>query len=389
MSDTKTDSVSEPSGASENSTFVSTPIPAIVAIALLLGVIVLDMWVPFGRPWSNLYFLVAVYSGLFLRGRIEIALYGAIIASTLLVPSVFRPGGIALGTALLNRVAGIVAGLMMVGLIWGRRRYVAALRLANEELEGKIAARTSELRLANETLQREVAERHRTQEALCASHARLEAVSRELITTQESERRHIARELHDEIGQILTAIKMNIRRAQAVADASVRLLLEENSKMIDHTIAQVRNLSLSLRPLQLDELGLVAALHWLIRHQGQSGGFEGRLDVDLKEVRLSPDLETVCFRIVQEALTNAVRHAQPKNLVVKLWVAGDQVKLSVHDDGVGFNVGQTRQHAQDGGSVGLSSMRERASLIGGHLDIESTPASGTTIHASLPLAMAK
>ena len=371
--------------ASATSRSIPKPITVAMGIGMLIGVMVLDSTIPFSRPWSNLYFLVAVYVGLFLRGRIEIVLYGAIILSAILVPTLFRPETVTLGAGLLNRAAGIVAGLIMIGLLWGRRGFVEGLRRANERLEAKVADRTSELQLANQSLQHEIAERERAQEALRTSRERLKVLSRELITTLEAERRHIARELHDEIGQILTAIKMNLRRAQGAADVGLHAILEENSKMVDQAIVEIRNLSLSLRPPQLDDLGLVAALHWLLIHQGRAGEFEGRLEVNLSDVQISPDLETVCFRIVQEALTNAVRHARPSTLLVRLWIDNDHLCLSVDDDGVGFNVDEVKESAQQGSSVGLISMQERASLIGGQLEIESNPEQGTTIHARFPL----
>jgi len=388
---TNTISLPTPSQASARAQSVPEKVSFAIGSALLIGVVLLDIYVPFNRPWSNLYFLVAVYVGLFLRGRTEIVLYGIVIVSALLVPALLRPERVGLENVLLNRITGVVFGLIIVGLLWGRRVYVEALHKANQELEARVMARTSELQFANRALQREITERERAQEAVQTSRERLEVLSRELITTLESERRHIARELHDEIGQILTAIKMNLRRAQGAPDAGLQAILAENCQMVDHAIVQTRNLSLSLRPPQLDELGLVAALHWLIRQQGQSGEFEGRLDADLTDVEISPDLEIVCFRIVQEALTNAVRHARPTTLVVKLWAQKDQsqkgqLRLSVHDDGIGFNVGESRQLAQKGGSVGLISMKERASLIGGHLEIESSSSHGTTIRASFPLS---
>ena len=141
-----------------------------------------------------------------------------------------------------------------------------------------------------------------------------------------------------------------------------------------------------MRPPQLDELGLTAALHWLVKQQAQSVEFEIRLDVDLGNDEISSDVQTVCFRIAQEALTNAVRHAKPSYLQLKLWANDNQLNLSVLDDGIGFDVGEIRLSSLRGESVGLISMQERATLIGGQFEIESTPNLGTRIHARFPLS---
>ncbi len=232
---------------------------------------------------------------------------------------------------------------------------------------------------------RDITDRMQAEELLWDSRQRLEVLSRQLISTQETERRHLARELHDEIGQVLTAIKMNLRRAQREVDSGTRPDWEDNVEMVERAIIQVRNLSLSLRPPQLDELGLVAALHWLVKHQARLGGFEDHLDVDLGDVRIPVELETVCFRIAQEALTNAIRHGMPRSVRVKLQASSHELSLSIQDDGIGFDVSDSRRRAMDGDNFGLISMQERSSLVGGQVQIESTPGRGTRVHVSFPL----
>lgn len=232
----------------------------------------------------------------------------------------------------------------------------------------------------------DITERKQIEAELALSRRRLKSLSQQLIATQESERRHLARELHDEIGQVLTAIKMSLRRTERVADSSVQNQLRENVEMVDRAIVQVRNLSLSLRPPQLDELGLVAAVHWLVKHQAQLAGFEEQLDVDLGGVAIWPELETVCFRIAQEALTNAVRHGKASKVQVTLRVKDNELYLSVIDNGIGFDVGDGRERALSGSSIGLIGMEERANLVGGRIKIESTPGEGTTVHVWLPLS---
>lgn len=229
------------------------------------------------------------------------------------------------------------------------------------------------------TMLTDITDRKQIDEELRTSRGRLEVLTRQLISTQETERRRLARELHDEIGQLLTAIKMSLRRSQQAADASLQLNLDENVQMIETAIGQVRNLSLSLRPPQLDELGLVAALHWLIKHQARIGGFQEHLEVGLGDHRIPEELATICFRIVQETLTNAIRHAHPTSVSVKVIAENDELYLQVQDDGVGFNVDEARQRAMSGASLGLLSMQERVSLVGGRLQIDSEVGQGTRI----------
>jgi len=235
------------------------------------------------------------------------------------------------------------------------------------------------------TMCSDVSDRIRIAEELRTSRQRLEVLSRQLITTQETERRHLARELHDEIGQVLTAIKMNLRQTQRVSDPVLQACLDENVAMVDQAIGQVRNLSLSLRPPQLDDLGLVAALHWFVKYQARIGGFQEKLIVDLGDIPVPTDLATVCFRITQEALTNAVRHGHPDHIHVELRANENSLVLIIQDDGVGFDVAEARQRATAGASIGLLSMQERANLVEGQLTIESVLGQGTTIKTWFPL----
>lgn len=232
--------------------------------------------------------------------------------------------------------------------------------------------------------QQDITERKQADEELRASRGRLEALSRQLISTREDELRHLARELHDEIGQELTFMKMSLRDIQRTADEGLRQRLDENIGMIERILAQVRDLSLNLRPPHLDELGLVAALHWYLKRQAGVAGFQESVTVTPSAISVSPDLAIVCFRIVQEAVTNAVRHAKPKKVAIELWLVHDEFHLTIRDDGRGFDVAHARQRASAGTSLGLISMQERASLAHGSVEIKSAPGQGTTIHARFP-----
>jgi PAS domain S-box-containing protein len=219
---------------------------------------------------------------------------------------------------------------------------------------------------------------------------RLQELSRRLLDAQEGERRRIAQELHDEIGQALTAVRANLEAAQrtnpppAAADR-----LQDSIGIIDGMIRQVRELSLDLRPSLLDDLGLVAALRWHLDRVAQRAGLTAQFVASPPEMRLRGDIETVCFRVAQEALTNIARHANARRVGVELRQQNGHLTLTVTDDGRGFDIRQAEHSASLGESFGLLGMRERVQLAGGELEVESVPARGTAIRAVFPLAPAR
>jgi PAS domain S-box-containing protein len=224
-------------------------------------------------------------------------------------------------------------------------------------------------------------------EEVRAARGRLEDLSRRLIHAQEDERSHIARELHDEIGQALTAVKIHLQgmtRSPEPVAAEARSRLEECIALIERTLGQVRGIALDLRPSLLDDLGLVAALRSHVNLQARMAGFAAEFTADGPEGRLGPALETACFRVAQEALTNIVRHAGAGHVSVEVHRDDDTLHLVVRDDGVGFDPSSVRTRAE-GTSMGLLGMQERAALIGGQLAIHSEPGRGTMIRARFPL----
>jgi PAS domain S-box-containing protein len=221
---------------------------------------------------------------------------------------------------------------------------------------------------------------------LRTSERQLQRLSERLVETQEVERRALARELHDELGQILTVIKLNLQAlahreleddAQAAVDASLRAA--------DGAIEQVRRLSRDLRPSLLDNLGLVPALRSFVDQQAQHADFDATFSADPTIARLPEVLENAYFRIAQEAMTNVMRHAQATRVSVALRVEDDALVLILHDDGVGFNMEDTLTDVDAGRSLGLVSMRERAHLIGGTFAVTSKPGRGTEIRVRTPL----
>ena len=232
-----------------------------------------------------------------------------------------------------------------------------------------------------------VIEHARLFEQVRAGRERAQLLSQQLMEAQEVERRHLARELHDEIGQALTAVKLNLQGVQrAAGDASALPRLDESLAIVDRALQQVRNLSLDLRPSLLDDLGLVAALRWYVDRVAQRAGFAAEFAADPPGIRAPANLETACFRVAQEALTNVVRHAKARRVRVELREGDGELHLRIRDDGAGFEVAAARQRAVRGGSLGLLGMQERVLLIRGRIDIQSAPGQGTEIRASLPLA---
>jgi PAS domain S-box-containing protein len=226
---------------------------------------------------------------------------------------------------------------------------------------------------------RDITERKRAGEML-------QTFPRRLIEVQEAERRRVARELHDEIGQALTAIKLNLQAVEQSADTSpLAPQLNEGVGLVDRALQQVRELSFDLRPSLLDDLGLIAALRWYVDREARRAGLIPEFVADLSETRLPPELETACFRITQGALTNVLRHAQARRIRVELKQRGTELHLTIRDDGIGFEVDAVwRRLASDAG-LGLQGMRERALILGGKIEIKSASARGTEVHVWFPL----
>jgi signal transduction histidine kinase len=219
------------------------------------------------------------------------------------------------------------------------------------------------------------------------SRERLRVLSKRLLEAQEQERRVLARGLHDDVGQALTAVKLSLQALRR--DTGQSPPLDEALAVVDRAIQQIRSLSLDLRPSLLDDLGLVPALRWYLDRQSQLAGFATRLTANERTCQGAPqEVETTCYRIVQEALTNAARHAQATHIDVTLACADGRWELIVHDDGVGFDVPAARRRAASGASLGLLSMEERATLAGGTLDITSKPGDGTTIRVQFLISQA-
>lgn len=235
----------------------------------------------------------------------------------------------------------------------------------------------------------------RQREALLANlrgaNERLRLLSQQVLDAQESERRKIAHELHDEIGQNLTALKLLAGHLRPQMTTALQPQIDEWIGLLNQAIEQVRDLSRILRPAQLDLMGLVPALRALLDAQARAAGWSVEFSGDAGLGRIDSRVATVAYRVVQEALTNAARHADAAHVTLALAVShdqdGDKLTLRVTDDGRGYDMQAARQRVQEGRSMGLLGMEERVRLVGGTFDVESAPTDGTRITVTLPFAV--
>ncbi|HYR63182.1 MAG TPA: GAF domain-containing protein [Actinomycetota bacterium] len=211
----------------------------------------------------------------------------------------------------------------------------------------------------------------------------LEAHSRVVVAAQEAERRRIARELHDEIGQALTGLALSLANLERDAPPALRANLAEARAGMGELVTRVHDFSLALRPAMLDDLGLLPALLWLMEHvHSAQTGLRVDLDHQGLDRRFSWEVETAAYRIVQEALHNVARHAATDRAEVRCLAEGDELYIEVRDEGIGFNPRAIRAHT----TSGLRGMQERARLLGGQLKVESAQGKGTRVVARLPVS---
>jgi PAS domain S-box-containing protein len=277
-----------------------------------------------------------------------------------------------------DRIEGVVLTLIDIS---ARVMAETETRRARDELELRVRERTEELSTANAQLQAEIAER-----------ARLESerteLLRRLVTLQEDERRRLARELHDQLGQSVTALSLGLGiLANPTIDSAERQQTLERLQQITAQIDQeMSRMALNLRPTALDDLGLIPALqHHLVRWTEQSGIRSDFQSIELENTRLPSELESVIYRVIQEALTNVLKHSGARHVSVLLEQRRDRVRVIVEDDGRGFDIDALQQRSNGQRRLGLVGMRERIALADGMLDIETALGAGTTVFVQLPI----
>jgi PAS domain S-box-containing protein len=214
-----------------------------------------------------------------------------------------------------------------------------------------------------------------------AAEAALRALTRRLVEAEETERRRIARELHDRVGQNLSALNINLDILLGkLQDAPARRRLEDSLKLVDATLQSIENVMADLRPALLDEYGLAAALAWYGEEYAQRTGIRVGVEAGEAGAGLRPEAAVALFRIAQEALNNAAKHSSAKRITVGLEERGSELVLSVSDDGKGFDPASAPR-----GRWGMTTMRERAEAAGGRLSVDSSLGQGTTVRAAVPL----
>ena len=260
-----------------------------------------------------------------------------------------------------------------------RARAEAALTQANDALEQRVLDRTAQLAASNLALQREARERD-------VAERQIKALFRRLISTQEEERRRIARDIHDQVGQQMTALRLHLEalRARAEDDLTMSAQVEGTQRLAEELDQTIDFLTWQLRPSTLDHLGLAASLKGLVRGWGERFGIIADFESSAPDLRLAADVETNLYRIAQEALHNVVKHAEARTVSVLLSRRDQHAMLVIEDDGRGF-LPDAPPPLHSAAGFGLVSMRERATLVGGELEIDSTPGAGTSIFVRVPL----
>jgi PAS domain S-box-containing protein len=233
------------------------------------------------------------------------------------------------------------------------------------------------------TLETDISALRRKEEELTALNAELSGMSARLIDAQEKERRRIARELHDEVGQILTALKIQLGTL-ALRKRIDEAALQPVRELADEALRHARDLTASLHPHLLDDLGLEPALRWLIERFSRPTGLQADLHCRLRPERASSQLELVAFRVIQESLTNIVRHAGASHASVRLRASDGTLLVEIRDNGSGFDATGSAPGPGDEMSVGVMGMRERVAEVGGEFSIDTAPGAGTSVRVILP-----
>jgi two-component system sensor histidine kinase UhpB len=257
-------------------------------------------------------------------------------------------------------------------------------RLSEAVRAGDLSARAELVAFSDPQISRLIDTFNSTLDELEHNQRRLRELATEVIEAQEGERKRIARELHDDTAQILFAQLLRITALKSSRDKSVQSAAESLEPMTVEAIEGVRRLALELRPPALDDLGVREAIAELVQRIADNSGLKVDLRLRLSRERLPAEMELVLYRVTQEALMNVVKHARAQNVEVALERSDRTVTLTVLDDGTGFDVSAATERDERGLGLGLFGMEERAALVGGRLEIHSSPTAGTRVSMVIP-----
>jgi signal transduction histidine kinase len=246
------------------------------------------------------------------------------------------------------------------------------------------------LKELNKTLEQRVVERERAEEKLITYQKQLKSLASELSLTEERERRRIASDLHDSIGQTLIVMKMKLEELrESNTSNEMNIVIDEIRTLLEETVQDTRSLTFELSPPVLYELGFESAVEWLIEQFQEQYKILIDLINDSQFKPLVDDIRILLFKAVRELLINIVKHAKARNTKVFLKKEGDNIRIEVEDDGVGFDTSEFRSKVSKTGGFGLFNVRERLEYLGGHLEVESKPGHGTRITLIAPLKREK
>jgi len=279
-----------------------------------------------------------------------------------------------------DRDGNVVESRSMVINISERKRAEDALQKAHDELEDRVEERTAKLK-------QEIKERRQAEEALRESEKQLRYLSSQLLTAQEKERERIARELHDAIGQSLSAIKFSVENSLKGMDRETPgpmfKSLEVAIPMIQESIEEVRKIAMDLRPATLDDLGILATIAWFCREfQTIYSGIRIEKEINIQENEVPDPLKTAIYRVLQEALNNVAKHSKANLANISLKSIDSTIELVIEDNGIGFDLEKALSVENSRKGLGLSSMKERTELSGGSFFIEYGKGEGTVVRAA-------
>ena len=266
-----------------------------------------------------------------------------------------------------------------------RRKTEAALQKAYEELENRVQERTASLNALNEQLQLKINEQHETETQLRQHQHKLQLLASQLTLAEEQQRRQLAIDLHDSVGQSLALLQMKLSEiSRESAAESLQNKLAASRELLEQIVQDIRSLSFELSPPLLYDLGLEAAIDWLAETFQQRYNLDITVDDDGIEKSIDKKIRLILFRIVRELMMNIVKHAQATAVSICIQHSDKHITININDDGVGFSPADYVDNAKSD-RFGLFSVRERLSYLGGHLTVQSEARKGTHIKVKAPL----